>query len=95
MRFNPERGLIMKTRLTVRLPSALSRELSGLAARLHLKRSDVVRMALEKFLTEFRIETESCPYGNVQSLLGSVCSGIPDLGENHREYLRTRHSPGG
>ena len=55
------------------------------------KRSEVVRLALEQFLgtdADFR------PIQRVRDLLGKVKSGIPDLGEQHRDYLkaRPRHS---
>ncbi len=80
----------MKAQLTVRIPDDLEQELSVLAQRLRLKRSDVVRLALEKFVAESRNETEQRPYDKVKNLLGSVASGVPDLGERHREHLLAR-----
>ena len=44
-------------------------------------------MALEKFVMQAEGEEESSPYDRVKSLLGSLSSGIPDLGESHREHL--------
>jgi len=77
----------MNSQLTVRLPEDLERGISALAERLHLKRADIVRMALEKFIMQTGGAEESSPYDRVKSLLGSVSSGIPDLGESHREHL--------
>ena len=77
----------MNSQLTVRLPDSLERDISMLAKKLHLKRADVVRMALEIFVKQTAGEEKSSPYDRVKSLLGSVSSGIPDLGESHREHL--------
>ena len=77
----------MQSQLTVRLPEDLDQEVTNAAKRLRLKRSDIVRLALEQFLREPRVQEEETPYGNVKHLLGSVKSGIPDLGTSHREHL--------
>jgi predicted transcriptional regulator len=39
----------MDAQLTVRLPEVLSKKISRLAKKLKLKRSDIVRLALERF----------------------------------------------
>ena len=77
----------MQSQLTVRLSDDLDRGVSNLAKRLRLKRSDIVRMALEKFLEGFHGEEENSPYEKVKSLIGAISSGIPDLGEAHRKHL--------
>lgn len=77
----------MNSQLTVRLPDSLEKSISILAKRLHLKRADIVRMALESFVREAGEKEESSPYDKVKNLLGSFTSGIPDLGESHREHL--------
>jgi predicted transcriptional regulator len=77
----------MQSQLTVRLPEDLDREVSNAAERLRLKRSDIVRLALEQFLHEPHVKEEQAPYGNVKHLLGSVKSGIADLGSSHRDHL--------
>jgi hypothetical protein len=77
----------MNSQLTVRLPEDLDKGLSLLAKKLRLKRADIVRMALEKFLTEEAVEKDGRPYDRVKGLLGSFSSGISDLGESHREHL--------
>ena len=77
----------MDSQLTLRLPGALSEKLERSARRLRRKRSDVVRQALEQFLdTEPAIR----PIERVRDLLGRVESGVPDLGQRHREYLVRR-----
>lgn len=75
--------------ITIRLPRDLDRELSALAKKLRLSRSDVVRMALQKFTSEFE-ESGNRPYEKVKNLLGVVESGIPDLGSDHRKHLLER-----
>jgi metal-responsive CopG/Arc/MetJ family transcriptional regulator len=77
----------MQSQLTVRLPDELDKEISSLAKRLHLKRSDIIRMALKHFLEDFQGARETKPYEQVKSLIGNISSGIPDLGEAHRKYL--------
>ncbi len=80
----------MQSQLTVRLPDDLEREMANYAKRLHLKRSDIVRMALERFLRESYVREESSPYRKVSSLIGAVSSGVSDLGSAHREHLIKR-----
>ena len=77
----------MNTQLTVRLPDNLEKDIAMLAKKLHLKRADIVRMALESFVKQAGGTEESSPYDRVKRLLGRVKSGIPDLGESHREHL--------
>ncbi len=77
----------MEYQLTLRLPADLAEWLEGAARRQRRTRSEVVRLALEQFLeTEF----SEHPVERVRDLLGRLESGIPDLGERHREYLRKR-----
>ncbi|MFZ5908218.1 MAG: ribbon-helix-helix protein, CopG family [Nitrospirota bacterium] len=79
----------MQSQLTVRLSDDLAEGISRYAKRLRLKRSDIVRMALEKFLSGVQKE-ETSPYDRVSSLIGAVKTGIPDSGQSHREYLIRR-----
>ena len=46
-----------------------------------------VRLALEQFLDS---EPEIRPVERVRDLLGRVESGVPDLGQRHREHLIRR-----
>ncbi len=77
----------MQSQLTIRLPEDLDREVSNAAKRLRRKRSDIVRLALEHYLREPLVREEEAPYDNVKHLVGSVKSGIVDLGTSHREHL--------
>lgn len=80
----------MKGQLTVRLTEDLEEGLEALARKLRRKRSDVVRIALERLLREEGETKGDRPYDRVKELLGSVESGVPDLGANHREHLKSR-----
>ena len=86
---------LMERQLTVRISAALAEELEKAARRLGRKRSEIVRMALEQFLEAEHAER---PIERVRDrdLLGRIETGIPDLGERHREYLieRLRHGAG-
>jgi metal-responsive CopG/Arc/MetJ family transcriptional regulator len=77
----------MDAQMTLRLPSDLAKKLERTARRMKRKRSDVVRQALERYL---EAERPARPVEHVRDLLGSVESGIPDLGQRHREYLNRR-----
>lgn len=77
----------MDSQLTLRLSTDLAEKLERSARRLKRKRSDVVRQALEQFLDT---EPEIRPIERVRDLLGRVESGVPDLGQRHREYLIRR-----
>ncbi len=77
----------MKSQLTLRLPDDLDEDLLMLTKRLRLKRSDIVRMALERFVEEFRGDEKTKPYDRVVNIIGTVSSGIADLGEAHRRHL--------
>lgn len=77
----------MDSQLTLRLSGDLAEKLERSARRLKRKRSDVVRQALEQFLDT---EPEIRPIERVRDLLGRVESGVPDLGQRHREYLVRR-----
>ena len=77
----------MESQLTLRLPATLAGKLDRSAKRLRRKRSDVVRLALEQFLDA---EPPVRPIERVRDLLGGVESGVPDLGQRHREHLIRR-----
>jgi predicted DNA-binding protein len=82
----------MESQLTLRLSGALAEKLERSARRLKRKRSDVVRLALEQFLDT---EPDVRPIERVRDLLGRVESGVPDLGQRHRDYLIRRLRRGG
>lgn len=74
-----------KTQLTIRLSSDLFARIREKSRRSGLKRADIVRIALKEFL-EGAEETSSV-YERVKHLAGSIKTGIPDLGQRHRDYL--------
>ncbi len=69
----------------VRLPEDLAERLDEVALRSGRERSEIVREALEVFLIPPRAGK---PIDRARDLLGQIESGIPDLGQRHREYLR-------
>ena len=82
----------MESQLTLRLPAELSGKLDRAAKRMNRKRSDVARLALTQFLDGG--EPAGRPVDRVRDLLGSVESGVPDLGTRHREHLLARVTRG-
>jgi antitoxin component of RelBE/YafQ-DinJ toxin-antitoxin module len=77
----------MNAHLTVRVTETLNAQLHILAKKKNLKTSDLVRLALEKYLNESKAKEDSTPYSRTKNLLGSIETGISDLGENHRTHL--------
>jgi hypothetical protein len=73
--------------LTVRMPDDYEPLLARLSKEMGLKRSDIVRMALKRFLDERHDLTDSTPFQKIRHLLGVAESGVKDLGKNHRSYL--------
>jgi Arc/MetJ-type ribon-helix-helix transcriptional regulator len=84
----------MPGQLTVRLTSELEAEIEALSRRTRRRRSEIVRLALTRFLREETGGGTTSPYDRVRNLIGTVESGIPDLGEGHREHLRRRFQRG-
>lgn len=80
----------METQLTLRMSADLAVRLERVAKRTRRKRSEVARLALEQFLNQADLETQHRPIDLVRDLLGSIESGIPDLGRHHRDYLLRR-----
>ncbi len=89
---NEEEETVVTLQMTVRVPADLAEEVDRKASQLRLRRSDIVRMALYAFLegspAHENMPSGKTPYERVEHLLGSVDSGIPDLGSRHEEYLR-------
>jgi hypothetical protein len=80
----------MQGQLTIRLSSTLEQGLEALSSRFHQKRSEIVRLALERFIAEETLSEVPSPWQKVQHLAGAVETGVNDLGEAHREHLRSR-----
>jgi Arc/MetJ-type ribon-helix-helix transcriptional regulator len=73
--------------LTVRMPDEDAEKLDRLSKKIGLKRSDIVRLALKQFLEEKEESVYQIPFQKVSHILGTVESGIKDLGQRHRHYL--------
>ena len=81
----------MDSQVTLRLSSDLIVRLDEASKKMRRYRSDVIRLALEQFLT---VDSDDKPYDRMKDLIGSYESGIADLGTNHRDHLlkRIRHA---
>lgn len=78
-------ALQMETQLTIRLPVDLSQALARASRTSGRKSSEIVRAALRDYLGTQ--PAGSRPAERVRGLIGSLESGIPDLGEQHRAYI--------
>lgn len=78
----------MEAQISVRLHEPLLKRLNREARKRGVRRSDLVREALEAFLGGKVAQIDSLPYERVHDLVGSLSGGPPDLGEQHRKYLR-------
>ena len=79
--------------LTVRLPDDLERELERLAAEVGTTKTQIVRLALERYVTAEREERSSFELG--EELFGRYGSGDRTLSTSYkgrvREKLRAKH----
>jgi metal-responsive CopG/Arc/MetJ family transcriptional regulator len=73
--------------LTIRMPEEYLSRIEQIAASTGLKKSDITRMAIKKFIDEHSDENETNLYGKSKNLIGIVESGVSDLGRSHRKYL--------
>ena len=73
--------------LTIRMPEEYFSKIEQIAKSSGLKKSDVTRMAIRKFLQEYSSKEEADLYSKAKRLIGVVESGISDLGQNHRDYV--------
>ena len=73
--------------LTIRMPEEYFAKIEQIANASGLKKSDITRMAIRKFLEEYSSEEEQNFYSKAKRLIGVVESGVSDLGQNHRKYL--------
>jgi hypothetical protein len=72
--------------LTIRIAEEQMGKIALVARELGLKKSDVTRMAINRFLSDYD-ESERKPYEKAKHLLGVVESGVSDLGRRHRAHL--------
>jgi metal-responsive CopG/Arc/MetJ family transcriptional regulator len=73
--------------LTIRMPDEDLSRIEKIAKSTGLKKSDITRMAIKKFVEEYNNEKERNLYSRASHLIGIIESGKPDLGRNHRRYL--------
>ena len=78
----------MEGQITVRLPLELMAELERVASRRGVRRSQLVREAIRAFLEGPVGQRGERPFDRVRDLEGAVYGGPPDLGAQHREYLK-------
>ena len=76
-----------KMQLTIRMPDEYKEKIEALSNNMGVKRSDIARLALRKFIDENLVQEQETPYQKVKHLLGKAESGIKDLGQNHRAIL--------
>jgi predicted DNA-binding protein len=80
----------MMQQITIRMsPDDLSR-LDEIAKRAGLRKSDITRIAIKRFIDELADEAPARIYDRAKRLIGVAESGLPDLGLNHRRYLMER-----
>jgi hypothetical protein len=81
------------TQLCVRIDERLGALLEARARSLGLRRSDIVRRALEREVGAASAADQAPLLERMGDLVGSVESGITDLGSRHREHIieRLRH----
>lgn len=77
----------LESQITIRLPETLRRRLDRVARSVGRRRSDLARLAVQRYLDELESESAPRPYERVRDLLGSVDSGVSDLGSRHRDHL--------
>ena len=68
----------MQSQITIRLSSELADRVLAIAEKLHLKRSDVIRIALEKLTQEFGSKEEIRPYEKIKELIGSNSNDVAE-----------------
>ena len=72
--------------LTFRLPKKIAGDLSRIAARRGLQRSDLLRELVEQMVADEA--KASSHFERVKDLIGAASTGQPDLGSEHRRHLK-------
>ena len=73
--------------ITIRMPDEDIARIEQLAKSMGLKKSDITRLAIQKFLDANKLDNLPRLYDRAKNLIGVAESGIPDLGLNHRKHL--------
>jgi predicted DNA-binding protein len=81
--------------LTIRMPDEYKEKIQVLSDNMGIKRSDIARLALRRFIDENLTQEQEAPYQKVKHLIGKAESGIKDLGQSHREHLIRKLKMGG
>lgn len=77
--------------MTIRLPEEYRNRIQEVSQKTGLRKSDIARLALRKFLEDFDAQgQEDRPAKRAGDLMGVVSSGVPDLGTNHRRHLLSK-----
>jgi hypothetical protein len=76
--------------LTIRMPDEHYYQIEEIAKQLGLKKSDIARLAIKKFIGENEIKETVSPYEKAKHLIGVATSGVSDLGQNHRRHVIDR-----
>ena len=77
----------MMQQITIRMTKEDLGRIEHIAKTAGLKKSDITRMAIRKFVDEYKPEESTPIYEKVKHLIGVAESGIPDLGLNHRKHM--------
>ena len=85
----------MESQLTIRLSAALYQRLDRVGKRLGRRRSELARLAVQRYLDEIEGESQPRPFDRVHDLLGSLDSGVSNLGTRHRKHLLASLHPRG
>lgn len=80
--------------LTIRVPDEQMRKIEEIAHQMGLKKSDVARMAIREFIAEHGDGSTEYPFAKARQMLGVAESGVRDLGQEHRKYLRQKLKKG-
>ena len=73
--------------ITIRMPEKYFSRIEQIAKSSGLKKSDITRMAIRKFLEEYGSDEDADLYSKAKRVIGVVESGVSDLGQNHRQYF--------
>ena len=79
------------TQISIRLDDETSLSLGKAAKNLHIRRSDIIRMALSDFLKKKGISEDNeelSIYDSLKSFIGVTDSNIPDLSTNPKHLLK-------
>ncbi len=77
----------MMQQITIRMSGEDLNRIEAIARATGLKKSDITRMAIRKFVEEYTHGKDEKIYDKVRHLIGAAESGLADLGLNHRRHL--------